>query len=142
MLVTVQNFLIYTDIIVLSLVFIGLVENAIIGEDKGVIYDVLRLYAEVKIEEVIGLLTQALYELVKKEAPTSKIFINSGKSAGPDLQVDDIHAKLNKAFLSSDWTYKKLIRRVRDSCFSPHRKHMPDRSEMSSDQIAEHFQVL
>jgi hypothetical protein len=78
---------------------------------------------------------------VKKEQPTSKIYINPGYSDGPELKLDAIEEKLNKAFLSSDWTYRKLIRRMRASCFSPHRKHMPSRSEMTSEEIAALFQV-
>jgi hypothetical protein len=78
---------------------------------------------------------------VKEKLPTSKIYIDLGIADEPDLKLDEIDSKLNKAFLSSDWTYKKLIRRTRAACFSPHRKHMPDRSEMNSDEIAEHFKV-
>jgi len=82
-----------------------------------------------------------LLDLVKEKLPTSKIYIDLGIADEPDLKLDDIDSKLNKAFLSSDWSYKKLIRRTRAACFSPHRKHMPDRSEMNSDEIAEHFKV-
>jgi hypothetical protein len=109
--------------------------------DKGVIYDVLRLYAEVKTDEAIGLLTQSVCDLVKKELPTSKIYIDLGCSNRPQLKLDDIDSKLNKAFLSSDWTYKKLIRRMRASCFSPQRTPLPDRDEMCKEEIAEHFRV-
>jgi hypothetical protein len=121
--------------------YIGLLENAIFEADKGVIYNVLNLYAEVKTDEAIGLLTQKLSDLVKKEVPASSIYIDLGCSNGPELKLDDIDSKLNKAFLSSDWTYKKLIRRMRASCFSPQRTPMPDRDEMSKEEIAEHFRV-
>lgn len=109
--------------------------------EKGVICDVLKLFAEVKREEAIGLLTQALCERVKKEVPTSKIYIHLGHCEGPDMKVDDIDATLNRAFLSSNWTYKALIERTRASCFSPNRTYLPDREEMTSDEIGEHFQV-
>lgn len=120
---------------------LGLVENAVFAADKGVIHDILNLYAEVKTNEAVGLITQCLENMVRKAVPTSKIYIDSGHSAGPKWKLDDVHKRLNKAFLSSDWIYKKLIRRVRASCFSPHRTHMPDRDEMSTEEIAEHFQV-
>jgi hypothetical protein len=119
-----------------------LIEDSIFEEDKGVLYGVLRQYAEVKTNEAIGLLTHILCALVKKEVPTSKIYINSGIADEPDLKLDEIDSMLNKAFLSSDWTYKKLIRRMRASCFSPQRTPMPDRDEMTTQEIADHFQVV
>jgi hypothetical protein len=115
--------------------------NSVHQHEKGVIYDILRLYAEIKTKESIGSLTQSLFDLVKKEEPTSKIYIDLGLSDGPEMKLDDIDSTLNKAFLSSDWTYRKLIRRMRASCFSPRRTHMPDRDEMITEVIAEHFQV-
>lgn len=117
---------------------IALTQRTILAAEKGVICDVLKLFAEVKREEAIGLLTQALCELVKKEVPTSEIYINMG---GPELQVDDIDAKLSKAFTSSEWTYEKMAMRMRASCFSSDRTHMPDRDGMTTKKIAEHFQV-
>jgi hypothetical protein len=102
---------------------------------------VLKLFAEIKVEEAIGLLTQTLSELVKEELPTSKIYINLGCSDGPNLKEEEIKKKLDEAFLRTDWTYKNLIMRVRASCFSPGRKHLPDREEMTTREIAEHFQV-
>jgi hypothetical protein len=119
-----------------------LIEDTIFEEDKGVLYGVLRQYAEVKTDEAIGLLTHILCDLVKKEVPTSKIYIDSGIPDEPELKLDEIDSKLNKAFLSSDWTYKKLIRRTRASCFSPQRTPMPDRDEMTNEEIADHFQVI
>jgi hypothetical protein len=118
-----------------------LIEYAVVAADKGVIYDVLNLYAEVKTDEAIGLLTQKLSDLVKKELPASSIYIDLGYPNAPKIKLDVIDSKLNKAFLSSDWTYKKLIRRTRASCFSPQRTPMPDRDEMTIEEIAEHFQV-
>jgi hypothetical protein len=111
-------------------------------DDIGVIYNLILIYTEIKTIESIGLLTQSLFDLVKKEAPTSKIYIDLGLTDGPDMKLDDIESTLNKAFLSSDWTYRKLIRRMRASCFSPRRTHMPDRDEMITEVIAEHFQVI
>lgn len=118
-----------------------MVENSIFEADNGVIYNVLKLFAEFKTQEAINLLTQVLFELVKEEFPKSKIFINSGYSDGTHLEADEIEAKINVAFLSSEWTYRKIIRRIRASCFSPHRTHMPDRDRMTTEEIAEHFQV-
>jgi len=113
----------------------------VVPADKGVIYDILKLYAEVKIDEAVGLLTQSICDLVKKEVPTSRIYIDLGYPNAPKLKLNEIDSKLDKAFLSSDWTYKKLIRRTRASCFSPQRTPMPDRDEMTIEEIAEHFQV-
>jgi hypothetical protein len=113
----------------------------IFAEDKGVVFDVLRLSAEIKVEEAIGLLIQNLSELVKKDVPTSKIYIDSGFSDGPELKLDEIDSMLNKAFIRGDWTYQKLIMQMRASCFSPRRKPLPDREEMTTQEIAEHFQV-
>jgi hypothetical protein len=80
-------------------------------DDKGVIYDILKLTAEY------------------------------GISDGIEMKVDDIDEKLNKAFLEKEWTYPKLITRVRATCFSPNRTHLPDRDIMTPENIAEHFQV-
>jgi len=110
-------------------------------DDIGVIYNIIRLYAEIKTNESIGLLTQSLTDLMKKKEPTPKIYNDLGLSDGPEMKLDDIDSTLNKAFLSSDWTYRKLIRRTRATCFSPRRTHMPDRDEMITEVIAEHFQV-
>jgi hypothetical protein len=110
-------------------------------DDKGVIYDILKLTAEVRIKEAVGLLTQRLYDLVKKDVPASKIYIEYGISDGIEMKVDDIDEKLNKAFLEKEWTYPKLITRVRATCFSPNRTHLPDREFMTPENIAEHFQV-
>jgi hypothetical protein len=118
-----------------------LIDYVVVPADKGVIYDSLKLYAEVKIDEAVGLLTQSICDLVKKEVPTSRIYIDLGYPHAPKLKLNEIDSKLDKAFLSSDWTYKKLIRRTRASCFSPQRTPMPDRDEMTIEEIAEHFQV-
>jgi hypothetical protein len=111
-------------------------------DGKGVIYDILKLTAEVKIKEAVGSLTQCLFDLVKNDVPSSKMYIDLGISNGIEMKVDDINEKLNKAFLESDWTYPKLITRVRATCFSPNRTHLPDRYIMTPENIAEHFQVM
>ena len=101
----------------------------------------MKLTAEVKTNEAVGLLTQRIFELVKKEVPASKIYITSNISDGPDMKEDDMAAKLNFAFVKKDWTYEKFMTRVRATCFSPNRTHLPDRNEMTSEEIAKHFQV-
>jgi hypothetical protein len=118
-----------------------LIENEISAVDRGIVHDILKLSAMIKINEATCLITESLVDLVKEELPTSQIYIGSGYFEGPGLEVGAIEEKLNAALLSSDWTYEKLIRRTRASCFSPRRTHMPDRDEMTTEVIAEHFQV-
>jgi len=77
--------------------YLGLLVNLIFEHDKGVIYDILLIYAELKTKEVLALLTQSLLELVQREVPTSKIYIDLKLSDGPEMELEEIHSKLDKA---------------------------------------------
>lgn len=90
----------------------------------------------------MGLMKQCLKNLVVENLPQSSIYIHSPRKQELQMTIESIEEALQKVLTpSSDWSFKKLVRRVRATCFSRHRTATPECS-MSPEEIAAHFQVI
>lgn len=109
--------------------------------EKGIVNSLISLFSDIKINESLGLMKQCLRNLVIENSPQSSIYIDYLCKQEMQMTVESIEEALQKVVdPSNNWSYKKLVRRVRATCFSPRRTAAPECS-MSSEEIASHFQV-
>jgi hypothetical protein len=109
--------------------------------DNGIVNNLISLFSDIKITEVLGLMKQCLKNLVVQNSPHSSIYVDSQCKQESEMTMESIEEALQIVLVpSNDWSFKKLVRRLRATCFSRHRTVAAE-SSMSPEEIAAHFQV-
>jgi len=106
-------------------------------KDNGVIYNIITLYSDVVLAEILGRMTL----LIMAEAHQSGAHLNAVGCDGPDYTLRHITEKISSVVDDTKWCYPKLLERVRATCFDPKREDYPDYKK-GLKKVADHFQVI
>jgi hypothetical protein len=106
-------------------------------EDTGVIFNIITLYSDVVLEEMIARMSLTIMVNVQEDS----CYLGAVNCDGPDMVLRDITKKLTDANKKTNrWTYQKIFERVKATCFSPDREDKPN-FKKGPKKVAEHFQV-
>jgi len=108
-------------------------------QDHGVLYNLICLYSDVKLAEILVVMK---YTLIRQSRlQSTKLFINTADLEGPKMTVRCMSEKLDRVKRADKkWTFKNIFKRLRATCFSPSRDLSPD-FRQGAEKIAAHFQV-
>jgi hypothetical protein len=108
----------------------------------GVIYNIIMLYSDYKVAEALALFTHCIAELLinRKDVEQAKIYVDAVDAEGPDMSYEEIMLTLLSVEPSDEWSYEKIMKSIKKTCFSPNRTTSPD-FEAGVEQVAMHFQV-
>jgi len=91
------------------------------SHSAGVIYNIMSLQSDVKVNEFIECLISNLsYNITHAPGPRSKIYIDAVGCEGPEMSIRYIQNKLLKLEPDNKWQYQNLLEQVKATCFSPH----------------------
>jgi len=107
--------------------------------DHGVIYDAIRLYSDIKLAESLSHMARLLaFEVSKK----SEVYIDAvGCDGLKDFTLKSINDKITAVIIDSERSFKNILAKVKETCFSPDREEHCPKYEKGGDYIAAHFQV-
>lgn len=107
----------------------------------GVINNLICLYADAKILEVIDLLTRQIFELIKNSHPGVQICYPAVQTR-MELTILEMESQSDQILASQEWTWDKILADAKQTCGSLERTSgITADMELHPKKIAQHFQV-
>jgi hypothetical protein len=108
----------------------------------GVLNNIICLYSDIKISEVLDLLTRRIYDEVKKMHPGVKIGIPA-QQIRAEHTLPQIESRCEQILRNQDWTWGKVLADAKSTCGSSGRERsiILDKN-FNPEKTAQHFQVI
>ena len=107
----------------------------------GVLNNIICLYADVKISEVLDLLTRRIFDEVKKTYPGVKISIPT-QQLQAEYAILSIESRLAQILCNQEWTWDKILADAKSTCgTSSNERSFLTAKNVQPEKAAQHFQV-
>jgi hypothetical protein len=85
----------------------------------GIISNLISLYSDVEISEVINLLTRHIFDELKKIHTGVKICNSAAQKIEAEHLISDIKSRFEKILSNQDWTWDKILADAQHMCGTP-----------------------
>jgi hypothetical protein len=109
----------------------------------GVLNNIITLYTEMKMAEIVDLITRHIFNGLRIGDPEVRIFNSTiGKPTTPTTDTQpDFERRFDSILANKEWTWEKILARAQSSCGSLKEISTSD-IEQHPEKVAQHYQVI
>lgn len=106
----------------------------------GVINNIICLYADIKIAEVIDVLARNIFDEIKQTHPGIIISRPAEDIDKAEHTMSEIESRLSQILIDKEWTWDKILADAKETCGSPYGTSVSNIG-LRPEKLAQHFQV-
>jgi hypothetical protein len=108
----------------------------------GVISNIISLYSDMHISEVVDLLTRHIFDELKRTHTGVKICIPADQKIQAKQTISEIESRLKQILQNRDWTWDKILADAQHMCGATENADVVLDVNLHPKETAQYFQVI